>query len=376
MNLFIEISGIILVACLIAEKFSAVRHRRALKHLVHVNGTRGKSTVTRLIAAGLTEGGLKTFCKTTGTLPMTIDVNGNEELIKRRGSANINEQIRTLARAAREGAEVLVIECMAVDPELQYVCENDILHSDVGVITNARVDHVAEMGSTVEEVCRALSNTIPKDGLLFTADKESFGQLEKNARERGSTAFLSQIKGDEPDNEAFPENCALAADVCLALGVPREVALRGMLKVKPDPYTASQTSLKTGAIFINGMSANDPVSTERVLERYTAGLSEGEKVIYILNCRPDRGYRTELMTGMLLDRAKTAEIYLMGEGAAAAERRLKRGGAENVTRFNSAAELPLDKSDAKSVFFAFGNIASQGIKLMERVEKEKKTDVC
>ena len=36
---------------------------------IHVNGTRGKSSVTRLIAAGLRAGGKRTFAKTTGTAP-------------------------------------------------------------------------------------------------------------------------------------------------------------------------------------------------------------------------------------------------------------------------------------------------------------------
>ena len=74
-----------------------VRQARAkLTHIVHVNGTRGKSTVSRLIEAGLRAGGMKVFCKTTGTDPMTIDVSGHEELIRRRGRANIKEQVRFL----------------------------------------------------------------------------------------------------------------------------------------------------------------------------------------------------------------------------------------------------------------------------------------
>ena len=45
-------------------------HKRSLNLIplrIHVNGTRGKSSVTRLIAAGLREGGMRTFAKTTGT---------------------------------------------------------------------------------------------------------------------------------------------------------------------------------------------------------------------------------------------------------------------------------------------------------------------
>ena len=51
-------------------------HRLSLAQLpirIHVNGSRGKSSVTRLIAAGLRAGGLKTLAKTTGTAPLIID---------------------------------------------------------------------------------------------------------------------------------------------------------------------------------------------------------------------------------------------------------------------------------------------------------------
>jgi len=37
------------------------------EHRIHVNGIRGKSSVTRLIAAALREGKVKTLGKTTGT---------------------------------------------------------------------------------------------------------------------------------------------------------------------------------------------------------------------------------------------------------------------------------------------------------------------
>ena len=78
---------------LLGEARTVKAARRKIEHVVHVNGTRGKSTVSRLIEAGLRAGGLRVFCKTTGTDPMTIDVNGCEGPIRRRGKANIKEQI-------------------------------------------------------------------------------------------------------------------------------------------------------------------------------------------------------------------------------------------------------------------------------------------
>ena len=160
--------------------------RRQLAHVVHVNGTRGKSTTCRLIDAGLRAGGLRVFCKTTGTDPMTIEVDGQQRPILRRGKANIKEQIGILRRAARQGAQVLIVECMALQPELQHTAQHRILRADVGVITNVRRDHADVMGQTLPEICGALCNTVPRGGVLFTAEERLGAQIAAAARRWGS----------------------------------------------------------------------------------------------------------------------------------------------------------------------------------------------
>ena len=155
--------------------------RKKLAHVVHVNGTRGKSTVSRLIEAGLREGGMRVFCKTTGTDPMTIDVNGREEPIRRRGKANIKEQIAILRRAAAQDAQVLVVECMAITPEFQQASQRDILRADIGVITNVRRDHTDVMGDTLPQIAEALCHTVPRGGVLLTAETVMVEQLKTAA---------------------------------------------------------------------------------------------------------------------------------------------------------------------------------------------------
>lgn len=364
-----------IIACLVAEKTLATRHRFALRHVIHVNGTRGKSGVTRLIAAGLSAGGVKVYCKTTGTLPMIINTAGEEKEIERFGKANIVEQIKTLRDAHKDGAEVLVVECMAVDPELQYVCQHKILKADIGVITNARVDHVAEMGSTVPEVCDALCNTVPQDGILFTSDEDCFEQMKQRAEALGSKAVLSNNYDFNKEDYLFPENIALALDACEAAGVDRQTALKGMADVIADPYEAACFTLPSGASFINGMSANDPVSTAMVYDRFKHLRSDDGKLIIIQNCRPDRGYRTELMNDYIAS-TSAGEIWLMGRGSAAAKRKLAAKSV-GATRYKDASDLPLDKTGPGDIVYAIGNIANDGIKLMDIVEgkeEERCTD--
>jgi poly-gamma-glutamate synthase PgsB/CapB len=88
---------------------------------IHVNGTRGKSSVTRLIAAGLRAGGVVTCAKTTGSRPRMILEDGSEYSIQRQGRANILEQLRAVAVTSRRGASALVAECMALNPILQVL---------------------------------------------------------------------------------------------------------------------------------------------------------------------------------------------------------------------------------------------------------------
>ena len=376
MKIFIVICGIVIIGCLVAEKKSAARHRFAIKHVIHVNGTRGKSAVTRLIAAGLAECGIKTYCKTTGTLPMTIDTKGNETEIRRLGRANILEQIKILKKAYKDGAKVLVLECMAVDPELQYVCEHKILHSDIGIITNARVDHVAEMGDTIIEVTDALSNTIPDNGMVLTSDEIAIERISENAKKFNSMALLAneasfadgELSFLDFNNESFlfPENILLALKACELVGADIKTALLGMRKVKADPYEAQDYDIN-GVTFVNGMSANDPASTKMVYERFSHKKTKDGKLVIVLNTRPDRGYRTKLMIDYIIDQ-KPDEVWLLGSGKVVAARKLKN--FVKVKTFNKASELPLGGAPKGSIIYAIGNIASEGFELIDRVKLE------
>ena len=89
--------SLIIVSLLVLGFVESYYHTMSVNnipHRIHVNGTRGKSSVVRLIAAGLREGGLKVFAKTTGSCPRVIDQNGIDHEIVRLRSASIGEQIK------------------------------------------------------------------------------------------------------------------------------------------------------------------------------------------------------------------------------------------------------------------------------------------
>lgn len=164
-----------------------VAHQRKLARIpirVHVNGTRGKSSVTRLIAGGLRAGGIRTCAKTTGTLPRMILPHETEYPVFRPSRANVIEQLRIVRTAEEHQAQALVMECMALIPFLQWLCEFRLVNATHAVITNARPDHLDVMGPGEQDVALALGGMIPAGKKLFTCEQRNLGIFERICRDR------------------------------------------------------------------------------------------------------------------------------------------------------------------------------------------------
>ena len=288
------------------------RHLRKVNSIpirIHVNGTRGKSSVTRLIAAGLRAGQVRTIAKTTGTMPRVIFPDGREAAVVRLMGANIIEQKYIFREAEKHNVQAIVIECMAVNPVFQWITERKFVHSTISVITNCRPDHLDQMGSTVQSVTMCLSNTIPDKGVCYTAENQTFTILEKVAQKRKSR--IHQIRPKDVSREELSgfsyiehaENVQLALAVCAEVGVPRDLALKGMQSATPDPGALRKyvISDRGKAIhFYNVFAANDPNSTAYIIQMVTGHLKGVEKII-ILNSRSDRLFRSQQLVDAILE---------------------------------------------------------------------------
>ncbi len=296
-------------------------YRKNIPMIIHVNGTRGKSSVTRLIAAGLRAGGKKTIAKTTGSAPSLIFENGKETLIIRHHDANIKEQLKIIKFAAKRKVEILVLECMAVTPEYQWVTEHEIVNSDIGVITNARPDHLDLMGPGMKNVTLSLCNTLPPGGVVFTAEKKMFPLIEKQA-EKSQTKLFRANEETVTDKEVqgfsyieHKENIALSLMVCEHLGIDKKTALKGMHKAKPD-IGASEIFFtkyeKKDIYFAHSFAANDPESTEFLITYIRKLYPEIESVIIILSTRADRMFRSKQLIRML-NNIDFDNLFLIGD---------------------------------------------------------------
>lgn len=73
--------AIVTAGVFIYWRYAIVKHQSRIDQLdvrVHVNGIRGKSSVTRLVAGVLREGGYLTVAKTTGSAARVIGTRGGE----------------------------------------------------------------------------------------------------------------------------------------------------------------------------------------------------------------------------------------------------------------------------------------------------------
>ena len=354
------------LAWLMWERRRACRDRAALRHVVHVNGIRGKSSVSRLIDAGLRAGGFRVFTKTTGTCPAIIGVDGCENPLHRRGKPSIKEQLHILGLAAMQNADVLVIECMAVLPEYQKTSEDEMLRADIGVITNVRLDHPDEMGATLDEIAEALSNTIPERGRLFTGEATYRDFFADRARKKGTSVVLSDGSDFAAEEIDFAENVSLALAVCEHVGVERGKALAGMRHYRRDPGAFSVETMAgkhdSRIVFLNALAANDPMSSERILDRVERqGLMESGKKILLVNNRHDRPARLRQFVDFAVKHEHRFDRIVVAGDCMPLMRRalIKRGIApERIVSMRDLSALADLEGDA--VVFAVGNIVGSG----------------
>ena len=316
----IIIIGLVVILC-IWWIFEYKIHRNRIEQIpvrVHINGSRGKSSVTRLLGGALRKAGFRAVTKTTGTDACFIHPDGTEEPIIRIGPADVKEQKWVVKYAVKLSAEILVTECMGVDPEIQWVLQNKYIDGTIGVFTNVRADHLDVMGPTVRDAADAMSAIMPKDGICFTAESDRFDWLAENAKKLNCELILTDPKtiSDDEINKfdyiEHKENVALALAVARHLGVSRDIALAGMWQATPDPGVLKIFSfIENGQTirFANAFAANDPESTKIVWEMLSPRLNSGEKIIVIANARADRIQRSiqlgEFISGI------PADLYIL-----------------------------------------------------------------
>jgi poly-gamma-glutamate synthase PgsB/CapB len=278
---------------------------------VHVNGIRGKSTTTRYVAAIFRRLNENTYGKTTGTAARILLPDGSEKTVIRRGLANVNEQVRIVREFCESKAEAIVMECMAVNPLYGEWLEHKLMRSQIGVITNIRLDHTDYLGDDLESIAHSLAQSIPCNATLITAERNPKLQqiLREESKAKGSRLVVAKhewVSADSMQNFnhfAVEDNVAIGYAVADILGMPRQSALEAMQAANPDPGSLQLINFEhedKAFLWANLFAVNDRESFIDLCRRLF-NLHPDRQRIAILNNRNDRPIRVKLFSELVLD---------------------------------------------------------------------------
>ena len=374
-------SVMVLLLYLIYERVSMNRQRNAISLRISVTGTRGKSSVARMIASMLREDGRKVIAKTTGSQARFILPDAQEIAVARRGVTSIIEQKRLIKKAAKIKADCLVAEIMSIHSENHFVESQQILQPHIVVITNVRQDHTEAMGATKEEIAAVLSLDIPAKAKVFVPEKENqphFATAVKNAAGEliavpdGVSSPLLHL-APELKRKEFSDNLDLVYALGKHLHFDQKVILNGIRQARHDIGTfkiwkhRSPETQKT-YYFINGFAANDPESTWQVIAKVKEILpSASDKLIGLLSLRADRGDRTKQWLESLSNGAHNgfSRIYVTGAHSQIVRRKLQAVCVLKNKPPETMMKTMLADSEDQSVIFGFGNIKGTGEHLVD-----------
>jgi poly-gamma-glutamate synthase PgsB/CapB len=306
----------------------------------------------------------------------------------------IIEQVRVMSLARKRDIDVLVMECMAIRPEIQWIAEHRLVRSTIGVITNVRLDHPDHMGLDLDDVANTLSLSIPDSGMLVTTQHRFVPKFKTIAEKQGTSIFIvnnhdiSDKEFSQFDRPVFRENLAVALKVCSLLGVSRKTALRGMRNARADPGAMKVFRLRHGKstiFFVNAFAANDSESTMMVWELWKNRRSyeyiKNLPVVGIFNNRMDRGFRLKDLSQAFINKIQLEHIMLTGQSVFLARRFLIRAGVEpsRISVYGGffgskvlVAKLiddinKMDRNDV--VLLGFGNMKGPGQQIVDYFEK-------
>lgn len=375
-------------AALALERLSLDVLRRRVPLRIAVTGTRGKSSVTRLVAAALRADGRSVLAKVTGSRPVLIGPDGEDIGIRRPGPPTILEQKAVLRAAVRMSCRSLVAEMMSIGPETLRIESRQILRPGVLAVTNARIDHREEMGRTRAEIAATLGKAFLPGATVFIPEEELLPAFQMAADRVGcrliavpsdSAPASGYSDGEIGSPLEFGVNIRLARAVAAFCGADAVRAALGMAAAPPDfgslkVWRLGRPGLPGPLWAVSLFAANEPDSSAAALERLArshSGLPSGK--VAVLALRADRADRTrqwlEAAAAGFFD--GYAGIVAVGDHAHPVGRRLKRRGRCPAVLAMAGSDPALITEQAARLaggpacLIGLGNIVGAGAGLVE-----------
>ena len=295
-----------------------------------VNGTRGKTTTVNIIYNILRRSNYKVFAKTTGEQPIEYYPDGQHKILKRFAPASIIENVRLLSKWAKLKPDVIVMECMALHAENQFILSKRMFKPTHVLITNILNDHLEVMGENIDAISHTISESFYKNAKIL---------LPENIKPPFDSEFDLEYHEDVPvefsfdniPNAIISKSWGLIAKTSETLDVNIKIArdeFHKIWKQKNENIRIGNKELKIE--FWNLFSVNDYDTSKYFIEFILDNHAGKNNVEIIFNTRSDRPLRTKSFVPLLIEHFKNHKIYSVGTGKSLAFRLLKKSDCNNI----------------------------------------------
>jgi poly-gamma-glutamate synthase PgsB/CapB len=310
--------------------------RRGIPLVLGGWGTRGKSGTERLKAAVINALGYGLVSKTTGCEAMFLYAPAFGELremflFRPYDKATIWEQFNVTVLARKLGSDVMLWECMALNPAFVQLMQRHWMRDDIATLTNTYPDHEDIQGPAGRDIPQVMVNFIPRNGRLITSEEQMLPILREGAKSLGAAitsvgwleaGLLTDDVLKRFPYEEHPYNIALVAAMSAELGLERDFVLKEMAdRVVPDlgvlkAYPVA-TLRRRRLEFVNGMSANERFGCLSNWKRMGFDIQDPEQepgvwLTTVVNNRADRVARSRVFASVIVDDLSADRHFLIG----------------------------------------------------------------
>ncbi|MBN2010861.1 hypothetical protein JW960_16050 [candidate division KSB1 bacterium] len=297
MPIILLISTMLLFAGLLEHQ----RHQQRLKKIpirIHINGTRGKSLLTRMIVDLFRYEGWAAAAKVTGEQPQFYSSQTGWAMWRRIAPARIKENLRFVKTAYLHHPKAIVVENMALAPENQYAAETHMIQSTVSIVTNIREDHLEVMGADRTRVGETLSRCIPQNGTLLIPEAELLPTIKKQANESENTIITVPVSNQKNLRtlNVFDSSFALLEQIKEHFHISTEsfdkTVTDWQRQLQPHHFLLPLPNTNSQQFLVNLFTCNDVQSARELIHSLQQSETIHPPYDIILTCRGDRPLRT------------------------------------------------------------------------------------
>lgn len=334
----------------IIENYFHINNIRRIKYRILVNGTRGKTTVSRIIINALNIKGIKTIGRTTGSEASIVLPDNSTVPFKRKKDARITEMISFFNFCRKNNAQCAVVECMALLPENQRVFASKLVKPTHTVITNSYVDHIPEMGDSISSTQWALSNSIYKDSSVFVTEKEYAASFSK-------CTVIEDYFAQYNNLPANKESMNLSYALLKEFGISKEEVIEAASTLAKDVGLHDRIDIKDNLAFYPYFSINDFTTMSRAI----SSIANIGKINLIFNNRKDREYRILQFEKALYENIeKINKVYVIGDYPKKVIRYCQRYCKVEYIALDVDELKRIIREDNDAIYLGLGNIKGPG----------------